>query len=428
MKAIITLAAKDLRLLSRDHFAMFWVLVFPMLMALFFGSIYSGEGGQRAAMKVIAVDQDQSDFSRAFFSELSGSSAIQVVESELDSARTVVRQGKAVAYLVFLKGAGEFGSVFHSDSAALRAGMDPARKAEAGFLQGLVMQAWFAAMQKQYLSPDRMRSFLPAQIEAIARDSNMLPGQKEALTQFLGSLDGLMTKLDTGSISGAKSDSAGGGIMAGPRIELEEVTNEAVGPRSSWEITFPQSVLWALIGCAAAFGISIVTERTSGTLIRLQLAPISRGQILAGKGLACMIFCLGVETLLLLVARLVFDVRIPAPLLLMMAVLACAVCFVGMMMLISVLGRSEQAVAGAGWAILLIASMTGGGMLPLMFMPRWLVPVSHFSPVKWGILALEGAIWRGFGWNEMALPLLILVGIGVASFSLGVVRLQRLMS
>jgi hypothetical protein len=36
----------------------------------------------------------------------------------------------------------------------------------------------------------------------------------------------------------------------------------------------PQGVIWGLIGCAMSFGISLVTERTHGTLVRLRMAPL----------------------------------------------------------------------------------------------------------------------------------------------------------
>jgi len=213
--------------------------------------------------------------------------------------------------------------------------------------------------------------------------------------------------------------------MAGPKIEVEDIAVNKDGPRSSWEITFPQAALWALIGCAAAFGISMVTERTRGTLVRLRLAPISRGHILAGKGLACFIFCVASVGVLIIFAKLVFGIRTPQPGLLVLAVLAAAFCFVGLMMLISVMGKTEQAVGGAGWAILLVFSMLGGAMVPLMAMPKWMLTLSNVSPVKWGIYALEGAIWRGFGLNEMLLPLGVLVGVGLVSFTAGTLVMRR---
>jgi ABC-2 type transport system permease protein len=64
-------------------------------------------------------------------------------------------------------------------------------------------------------------------------------------------------------------------------------------------------------------------------------------------------------------------------------------------------------------------SMLGGGMVPLFAMPGWMQSVSNYSPIKWGILALEGAIWRGFTPSDMLLPCGILLAVGVVGFTVG---------
>ena len=61
------------------------------------------------------------------------------------------------------------------------------------------------------------------------------------------------------------------------------------------------------------------------------------------------------------------------------------------MMMIAGLGRTEQAVAGAGWAMLMPMTMFGGGMMPQFIMPAWMQTVGNVSPVKWAILGFEGA-------------------------------------
>ncbi len=107
------------------------------------------------------------------------------------------------------------------------------------------------------------------------------------------------------------------------------------------------------------------------------------------------------------------------------AALCSVLCFVGIMMFICTLGRTEQSVGAAGWATLMVMAMVGGGMVPLVFMPSWLRPFSHISPVRWSIFALEGAIWRNFRFTEMISPCLVLLAIGVTAFSLGVIMLRR---
>ena len=107
MKTLFTLAMKDVRLLWRDKFGLFWVVGFPLLMAIFFGAIFSGGGGRRASMSVAVVDEDQSEVSATFSERLNNSDVIDVTPLGLEEARDRVRRGKLVAYLVLRKGFGQ---------------------------------------------------------------------------------------------------------------------------------------------------------------------------------------------------------------------------------------------------------------------------------------------------------------------------------
>ena len=107
------------------------------------------------------------------------------------------------------------------------------------------------------------------------------------------------------------------------------------------------------------------------------------------------------------------------------AIVSVAFGFTGFMMLISTFGRTEQAVSGAGWAAMMPLAMLGGSMVPLMVMPAWMLRLSNWSPVKWMILAVEGAMWRGFTPADMLLPCAILVGVGLVCFAAGAVVISR---
>jgi ABC-2 type transport system ATP-binding protein len=133
----------------------------------------------------------------------------------------------------------------------------------------------------------------------------------------------------------------------------------------------------------------------------------------------------GVKPVTFRVDRPVLGLRVGNPALLALAIVSLAVCFVGLMMLMSTIGTTEAGVAGAGWGIMMPMAMLGGGMIPLIAMPPWLFTASNFSPVKWGIYSLEGAIWRGFPLAEMLPWCGLLVGVGVVSFALGVRLLAR---
>ena len=62
MQRIFILAFKDLKLITRDKLGMFFMLVFPVMMALFFGSMMSGIGkSDSATLKVVIADVDKSE-------------------------------------------------------------------------------------------------------------------------------------------------------------------------------------------------------------------------------------------------------------------------------------------------------------------------------------------------------------------------------
>jgi ABC-2 type transport system permease protein len=420
MGKILTLAFKDLHLLWRDKFGLFWVIAFPLLFAIFFGSIFSGGGGSgQSALKVAVVDQDSSESSIAFVQEMQKSDALNVFPLPLDEATRRVRQGKLSAYVLLKKGFGSGVPPLFGGESAMKIGIDPARRAESAYLQGILMSLSFQQMEHQWSNrtyADKQISQIMSEVDTASRVSD---SDRKTLSTFLGSLSDMLGSGMMDSLPSSQN-----GEMS---IETEAVGREAQPgqPRSAFDITFPSAIMWGLLGCAASFGISIVKERRGGTYLRLRLAPLSRAHILAGKGMACFMACVGVSVMLIFVGRFIFGVRPDNLVMLAMAVVASAVCFVGIMMAMSVLGKTEDAVAGAGWAILLVMAMLGGGMVPLFFMPSWLQSISSISPIKWGVLSLEGAIWRGFSVTEMMLPVGILVGVGVVFFGIGVYVFSR---
>lgn len=286
---------------------------------------------------------------------------------------------------------------------------------EAGYLQGLLTEATFGGLQEMFQDPKRMQKQLDEARRDIGQAKDMPAGQRLLLTHFLGELGKFLDQ--------AQPEAAGAVWQPAP-IKTTPVQRGQKSPLSSFEVTFPSSILWAILACVQSFVISIAMERQAGTFLRLRIAPLRWWQVLAGKGLACFIACIAVALLLLLIGRLAFQVRLSQPIHLAMAIVSTAICFVGMLMLLSTLGKTVEGVAGAAWGILLPLAMIGGGMIPLIAMPSWMLAVSNYSPVKWGIQALEGSIWRSYSLQEMLLPCGILLSVGAVCFALGVKKLS----
>jgi linearmycin/streptolysin S transport system permease protein len=425
MRPMLTLTLKDLLLLWRNKTALFWVIAFPLAFGLFYGAIISRSFGP-PKMSIAFVDEDKSAVSNALAEKLSAHANVRLVQTQAegqphdrDSATQSVRRGDLTAYLLLHPGFGESLRPFGQDGTKIELGIDPSRQAEAGFLQGIMMEATFSILAQQFTDPEQVRRWLKIGQKEVEQSRNLPEAQKKILLEFFAMVDGFVPKLVSAISPGEE------GPFGGLKLDVVPVTYDLNVPRSAFEITFPCSILWAVLGCMMTFTMSIVIEQKKGTLLRLRVAPLRKMHILGGKGLACFLSCVGTACILLLVGVTCLGVRVSSWPYMLTSIAAMAVCFSGLMMLLSVLGRTEQAVGGSAMAIVLVMATLGGGLVPLIAMPDWMVAMSHICPAKWGTLALEGAIWRGFDLAEMLLPCGILLSVGVLSFGVGAWILSR---
>ncbi|MBN1213563.1 MAG: ABC transporter permease, partial [candidate division Zixibacteria bacterium] len=349
MSKIVTLALKDLKLLLRDKGSLFWVIMFPLLIALFFGTIFSGGGGRASGMKIAVVDRDESEYSQAFVEKLDSLESLSVEPMAYDTAFARVRTGKLTAFLLIKKGFGKTLGMF-SDTPMVEVGIDPIRRAEAGYLQGLLIKASFMLMHEKYSSPSVIRDQLDDFMSDTGAWSNLNPEQRKSARTFMSSMADFFEVLEPDTAGSVATSTSTMPDMF--PVKITSVTNDTALPRSSFEVTFPSAILWGLMGVAATFAVGIVKERNGGTYLRLRLAPLTRAHILAGKGLACFTASMTIAVVLLLLGTVVFGVRIVSPGVLAISLVAASLCFVGVTMLVSVIGKTEEAVGGAGWGIL----------------------------------------------------------------------------
>lgn len=366
MRPLLLIAQKDLRLVLRDRAGLFWIAAFPVLFALFLGAVLERWSGREdLRLSVGLSDLDRSAESRAYTERLVAGRTLEVAQQPLERARERLARGELDAVVVLLPGFGAVPDWYAGSAEVIRLETDPSRRREAGYIKGVLIETGLArAIEDELISDPR------------------------------------------GSV----------------RVEQAASLRRTPTPA---ELVTPAAVLWGLIGCAAAFAISLASERRAGTLRRLRSLPISNLQVLSGKALACWVACMGIAAIILLGALLFFRVRLGSVLGLSLAVSTLALCFTGVMAVISTLGRSEQSVAGAGWGTLLVLGMVGGIMVPRMIMPGWLVSLGVFSPVRWGLVALEHVLWRGGATHDWLAPSAMCACVGLIGLGLGATVLSR---
>jgi ABC-2 type transport system permease protein len=415
--------------------ALFFIVGFPIVMGIFFGVVMGSFDTKSVSLGVAVVDEDDSTMSHKFVEAVEATGNVRTEKLARDAAMDRVRRGQLVGMIAIPKGFGETAGMMWMEGPAIEIGIDPSRKAEAGMLEGMIMQAMGKLVAARFQDPASMRPMIQKAKEELANSKDV--GMMGPLfAQMLGSLDTFLQSWETVNAADSKSD---GGVSSGmpelqlARVETVDVTREVPkgsteavlqNLRSKWDISFPQAMMWGVLGCAAGFAITIVRERRQGTFLRLQVAPVTRTQIVAGKAMACFLTVIGVIAVMVALGMWL-GMRPRSPALLAIAAVCIAFCFVGIMILMSTIGKSEEAVSGGAWAANMFMAMFGGGMMPLLFLPAFMKTLSNFSPVKWSILALEGSIWRGFTLADMLLPCGILLGTGAVCLALGARILAR---
>ena len=331
--------------------------------------------------------------------------------------------------LVLKKGFGETAGVFWREPPTIQVGVDPSRAMEAAMLQGMVMEGIGQLAGQRMMDWSSMNDMIARSRADLVADETISAGNRLLLNTFFASLEKMQNSIE--ALQADSDESSAGSLGAGgfefANIESIDVSQK-IDPKSQaaqlqrlksrWDISFPQAMMWGVLGCVAGFAVSIARERTQGTMTRLQIAPITRSQVLLGKALAC--FLSVVLVVVFMVGLGVFlGMRPGNYLTLAFAALCVAICFTGIMMIMANLGKTEESVNGAGWAINMVMAMVGGAMIPVMFMPQFMQGLSYLSPIKWGILAIEGAVWRDFDFAEMMLPCGILLATGVIGVVVG---------
>jgi ABC-2 type transport system permease protein len=308
--------------------------------------------------------------------------------------------------------------------------VDPAQRAAAGMLQGKLTEKAFQVIQRTFMDGDALKETVAKSRAAMEADKSLAGPQRMALSMMMSAAEAMQS---SGVLSPqANADGAGqAGVAArgfNPvSVTIKELSQDRDGkPRSSFEISLGQGVVWGLMGCVTAFAFALVSEKTGGTMRRLSVAPIGPHAILLGKALACAIACVFVQ-LLLLAVMMALGVRVDRPHVMALVMLVNAVGFTGLMMLIAGLSTTEGGASGMGRGLILVLAMIGGGTVPLFFLPKWVQTAASVSPFKWSTLAIEGATWRALTMGELLLPLGILLAMALAGFWFGLTGLRRML-
>ena len=233
--------------------------------------------GGGSKIRVALVDEDGSPRSTAFLGRLEAARELETQRTSRADGEDAVRKGRRTAFVIVPKGFGVAAErLFYGAPPSVELGVDPSRRAESGMLEGVLMKYGVQEMQTAFSDPTVGRRAVENARQSLSAGRDTARDPDAASTAaFLTELDKYLQRPRSAASPGTDQGfgAAGWTPLA---IARRDVAADDRGPRSSFEFTFPQGVVWGLIGCIMSFAVGLVVERTHGTLVRLQTAPLTR--------------------------------------------------------------------------------------------------------------------------------------------------------
>ena len=201
--------------------------------------------------------------------------------------------------------------------------------------------------------------------------------------------------------------------------------NDKLGPQGIKASTYYVPGISALAVIAGSFVnlvISVTAQRESGVLKRRRATPVPAWVLIAGRALTAIVVALGVMTVLLLIGRFGYGVKLPTSTLpgVVLTAVVGAVAFCCLGYALTAFVKNEDAAQPMVQAIMLPLYFISGVFIPNVNLPTWLrdvakvFPVQHladglhhaFAPATHGV----GIVWSDIG----ILALWGAVGLGIA--------------
>jgi ABC-2 type transport system permease protein len=377
--ALTPLAAmvrKDLLLFFSDRRSVIMSFAVPILIASFFGSVFSGVGSntERARVAVAVVDNDGSAISQNIVSGLQRDPNLRVSTPSEKDARDAVAAGRISVAVVLPKDFSE---------QVVRAFLGGGARPNVPFLydpsRGIEM-----AMVRGVMTPHVLQAF-----------AQSLPRGASSLVPGLAGLNsgGLMLPYDVHEEA-----------MAGPNAAY-----------NGYAHSFAGMAIQFLLFAMANLGVDMLLERQRGLWRRLRSAPVSRLTLLGGKALSGTIISFLILAVSFAFSMIVFKVRVHGSVAGFLGVMvACSFMASTFGLLVAALGNSPATARGVTSLAVLMMVMLGGAWVPTFIFPAWLQRFTLILPVRWAIDGLDATTWRGSALASVLPAMGVLVAFAAA--------------
>ena len=422
----IDIAIKDLTRSFRSAFALIFMFGIPLLMTgmfyLMFGGAANGDQGFSVPLtRVVVANLDQ------------GGPGFETVQGQFPGAPQAHSMGDMILATLQDKSFAALLEISQVHSAeAARAEVD-AQKAGVAIIIPADFSQSFSDLQGQAtleLYKDPTLSLGPSIVESImAQFMDSMSGAKIAVAVVTGQA-GSSDQALIGQVVAQYVASIPSGDQTVARLDVHvPVASKPAASLLSLIISFimgGMTIFYAFF-TGASTAQTILREEEDGTLARMFSTPTSHAAVLGGKFLAVGLTVVVQMTVLLLLGRVVFGIHwgslLPLALVTIGTVLAASTFGIFIMSLL----KSTRQAGGVMGGVLTVTGMLG--MIKIFTMgsgasPAWADTASMFVPQGWGVRGLS-QVMNAASINDVLFTCLVLVGMSVVFFVIGVLRFQK---
>jgi ABC-2 type transport system permease protein len=154
-------------------------------------------------------------------------------------------------------------------------------------------------------------------------------------------------------------------------------------------------------------GMNIVREKEIGTLEQINVTPIKKSQFIIGKLFPFWVLGMGLLTIGLIIAKLIFDVPMVGSMGVMYFYTSIYILVVlGIGLFISNFTETQQQAMFISWFFIVIFILMSGLFTPIESMPKWAQYITDFNPIKYFVEVMRMVMLKGSSFTDI-LPQLL---------------------
>jgi ABC-2 type transport system permease protein len=361
MSMILTDIIYNLKMFFRNKMVMFWIFAFPVILFLLFGYLL---GGQQGTMTVYYVDHDGSATSKAFLDALNATGAISLVDGSNMDLPQLLKDGKIADYVEIPAGFG------NGTASMVSASTDSNTSIQVFYDKSQATSAAVISIVQQVV--DGFNLQMSGAQDRISMNSH------DVATTYMNYLDFLL----------------------------------------------PGMIGMIIISVALSSTVhTSAYNRANGIFRKLASTPISPMKWNIAKiGYETVVLLMSV-ILIMAIGLLVFGIRPNINLMMVLLILAGAIAFSGLGLIMASLVKDGQAATGAANAVSLPLMFLSGSLFPVDQLPWFLKVIADISPLTYLNDGLRAAMVSGDTGAAMN-DLLIVGALAIAFFVIGTLTLK----